>query len=186
MRVVKMILSIMLCLPALQMFAQKLSVSTNLLDWSGLGTLNGEASFAIGKHWSVGADAKYNPFSYGKKEVGKRMQARQQSYSAGTRYWPWHIYSGWWLRGNIKYQEYNVGGIFSEKTVEGDRFGGEVGAGFTYMLHPHFNLELGAGVWAGYDIYTKYRCPVCGPIEGKGEKYFILPSEAIIALAYVF
>jgi hypothetical protein len=186
MRVVRLILSVVLSISAFQMSAQKLSVSTNVLDWSSLGTFNGEASYALGKHWSVGADAKYNPFSYGKRASGKRMQARQQSYSAGTRYWPWHIYSGWWLSGKIRYQEYNVGGILSEETVEGDRFGGGVGLGYTYMLHPHFNLEFGAGVWMGYGVYTKYRCPVCGPIEGKGEKFFILPSDAIIALAYVF
>jgi len=167
-------------------FAQKSSVSTNVLDWSSLGTMNGGFSYSLSRHWSVTADVKYNPFSYDKGASHKRMQAKQQSYSAGTRYWPWHIYSGWWISGRIRYQEYNFGGVFSVKTSEGDRFGGGFGLGYTHMIHPHFNLELGAGLWGGYETYVTYACPVCGATIGKGSKFFILPSDAIFALAYVF
>jgi hypothetical protein len=167
-------------------YSQKISLSTDVMGWAGLGTMNGEVSYSLARHWGIVVGMKYNPFSYDKGQSGKKFQARQRSYYIGTRYWPWHIYSGWWLVGRLRYQEYNMGGIFSDSTYEGDRLGSGIGFGYTYMLNPHFNIEFGLGLWAGYDKYTEYECPVCGLTVGKGESFFILPSDILIALAYVF
>ena len=54
------------------------------------------------------------------------------------------------------------------------------------MLHPHVNVSLGAGVWAGFERYTTYSCPVCGMTEGTGERTFVLPSDLMVSLSYVF
>ena len=59
-------------------------------------------------------------------------------------------------------------------------------AGYAYMLHPHLNVELGAGIWGGYDRYTVYSCPVCGFTEETGERKFLLPNEITLSLVYVF
>ncbi|MDO4213892.1 MAG: DUF3575 domain-containing protein [Bacteroidales bacterium] len=164
--------------------AQSFSISTNAVDLAGLGTLNCEAAYGVARHWTVNASVKYNPFSYGQGE--QIVRYRQRALSAGARYWPWHVFSGWWLSGNVRYQEYNHGGLLDEKSVEGDRFGTGVAGGYTYMLSPHLNLDFGLGVWAGYDIYKRYSCPTCGRIEGSGGKFFVLPSEIIVALTFIF
>ncbi len=54
------------------------------------------------------------------------------------------------------------------------------------MLGKHFNIDFGLGFWTGYDKFSVYACPVCGVTENTGSKFFILPSDVMIALSYVF
>ena len=164
--------------------AQDFSVSTNLVDYANLGTLNIEASYALSRHWSASAALRYNPFTYGKGDAIKSNRLR--SAAAGARYWPWHIFSGWWLGGKVQAEEYNVGGFRSPMTLEGDRFGGGVSGGYTYMLGPHFNLDFGVGVWGGYDRYVVYQCPHCGKVTDGGGKFFVLPNDIMLSLSYIF
>ncbi len=171
------------CLPS---GAQKLSFSTDLLGCAFLGTLNAEVSVAVTRKWSVLASARYNPFTFRKDDPDRQFQMRQQSYAAGVRMWPWHTGSGWWLAGKLRYQEYNWGGLVSRSTREGDRFGAGIYAGYTHMLSPHLNLEFGAGLWSGLEMYRTYSCPSCGLTMGKGRSAFILPDDVMISVAYVF
>lgn len=166
--------------------AQKFSISTDLLGYACLGTLNAEASYSVSRYWSITAGARYNPFIFRKGDAGRQFQLRQQSYTAGARLWPWHTLSGWWFEGKLRYQEFNMGGIFSRAAKEGDRFGTGLYAGYTYMLSRHFNLEFGAGVWTGYEIYRKYSCPACGVTTSSGRGWFVLPDDIKIAVVYVF
>jgi len=166
--------------------AQNASLSTNLAGYANFGTLNCEASYAVARHWSMTAGARYNPFTFpGGVDDGNR-QVRQRTFAIGTRFWPWHIYSGWWLSAKAQYQEYNVGGFVSPETREGDRVGGALSGGYTYMLGRHFNIEAGAGVWAGKDWYTLYACPSCGRTIDKGNKTFVMLNEILLGLSYVF
>ena len=166
--------------------AQKLSLSVNLLECAQLGTLNMDASYALGRHWSITAGARYNPFTYNEGNPERQFQARQQSYAVGARLWPWHIMSGWWFAAKLRWQEYNMGGIWSPQTREGDRFGGGLYAGYAHMLAPHMNLEFGIGLWTGADVYKVYSCPVCGLTTDSGIKSFVLPDDIMLALVYVF
>ena len=75
-----------------RVLAQDASISTNLVDYAQLGTLNLEASCGVARHWSLNAGVKYNPFSFENEELQSPMQSRQRSVALGTRYWPWHIY----------------------------------------------------------------------------------------------
>ena len=165
--------------------AQRFSAGTNLADYAQYGTINAEASMAVARRWSLHAGAKYNPFLYHRRD-GLPLTSRQQVYAFGARFWPWNVYSGWWFSARTQYQEYNRGGISSQETQEGDRYGIGVAAGYAYMLHPHLNVELGAGIWGGYDRYTVYSCPVCGFTEETGERKFLLPNEITLSLVYVF
>ena len=166
--------------------AQKMSVSTDLLGYANLGTLNLDASYAVSRRWSITAGARYNPFTFHKGEKDIQFQSRQLSYAIGARVWPWHTWSGWWFAGKMRYQEYNQGGFENSRTEEGDRFGTGIYSGYTHMLSPHFNLEFGLGVWAGLSSYTLYSCPTCGITLEEGSKYFVLPDDIMISLVYVF
>ena len=164
--------------------AQNVALSTNLAGYAFLGTMNLEASYALAQHWSVNAGMRYNPFTFGPED--SRIQARQQAYALGARYWPWHIYSGWWVAGKMQYQEYNAGTSKTAYTAEGDRIGSGLTGGYTFMLNPHLNFEVGLGVWAGYDKYVRYECPKCGRIVGEGSQFFLLPDDVLLMLSYVF
>lgn len=161
-------------------WAQDFALSTNVLDYANLGTLNVEASYGLGTHWSVAAGVKYNPYT-----------SRQQSYALKARWWPWHTYSGWWLSGNVRYQEYNTGGYsllvrLEGETTEGDRYGGGLSGGYSYMISKHLNLDMGVGFWAGYDRFKTYACPRCGRVVGSGSRYFLSPSDVILGISYLF
>jgi len=164
--------------------AQEFSLATNILDYANMGTLNADASYGFSRHWSATASLKYNPFSFGEGVQEKRN--RQLSCAAGLRYWPWHVFSGWWLSGAFRYQQYNTGGFVSVRTTEGDRLGGSIAGGYSYMINSHLNVDLGVGMWMGYNIYKTYSCQTCGRVVGSGRKYFILPSDIILSIAYVF
>lgn len=166
--------------------AKKISVSTNLLGYAALGTMNAELSYSVARKWSITADFRYNPFTFGKANPRQQFQMRQQSYSLGARYWLWHTMSGWWLSSKLRYQEYNCGGIFSRQTEEGDRLGVGLCSGYTYMLAPHLNMEFGIGLWGGVGAYKRYSCPKCGLTVGQGRKFFLLPDDIMISLVYVF
>ena len=176
----------MMMFPSLRGMSQDSALSTNIADYAMLGTMNISYSRSAAMHWSLEAGAKYNPFSFNKGDAEKQMQNRQFVISAGLRYWPWHVFSGWWFAAKAQFQEYNQGGMLSRETSEGDRFGGVLGAGYTYMLRKHLNLEFGLGMWAGYDSFSTYDCPVCGVTIDSGKKFFLLPSELVMALTYVF
>ena len=173
--------------------AQEISLATNLADYAQAGTLNAEASYGFDRHWSVNAGFRYNPFRYGSDD-NLRLH-RQRLFSAGARYWPWHIYSGWWLSAKAQYQEYANTGPEAQllpdlsgggPATEGDRYGIGLGAGYSKMLGPHLNLDFGLGLWGGYSTYVRYSCPSCGRIVASGDKAFFLPSEFILGLNYIF
>lgn len=166
--------------------AQEYSVATNLLGWANMGTMNMEASYGFARRWTAVAGVRYNPFTFQHPKTKEPMRNRQQSYSLGLGFWPWHIHSGWWLSGKIRYQEYNIGGFRSPETREGDRVGASLSFGYSYMLSEHFNVGAGAGAWAGYDFFTRYTCPRCGRIIDSGKESFILPDDIILSIAYVF
>lgn len=166
--------------------AKKISVSTNLLGYAALGTMNAEISYSVARRWNVTADFRYNPFTFGQENPQKQFQIRQQAYALGARYWFWHTMSGWWVSSKLRYQEYNCGGILSRQTEEGDRFGAGLYSGYTHMLAPHLNMEFGVGFWSGMSVYKRYSCQKCGLTIEQGRKFFILPDDITISLVYVF
>lgn len=165
--------------------AQRFSIGTNIADVLTFGTLEVEGSAAVAKKVSVHAGAEFNPWTYRAGDQEKQLQVRQASYWAGVRYWPWHIYSGWWVGVDARYMAYNAGGVLKRRTEEGEAAGVGAYGGYAVMLNDKWNLDLGAGVWGGYKTYTVYACPLCGGIQETGEKVFLLP-DVRIALQYIF
>lgn len=193
----RILFCLLLIFPCLCAFAQRYSVSTNFVEWANLGTVNADAGMAVSRHFSLHAGFRYNNWLYRKGDPDARLedpsgdterqfQNKKQAYNVTLRWWPWHIYSGWWGYVRAQYMEYNRGGLFRHIADEGDAVGGGIGFGYTYMIHKNWNVEFGAGVWAGYTKYTEYRCTNCGAISDSGEKAFILPDDVFVSLIYIF
>jgi len=170
------------CLP---MNAQRYSVGTNAVDWLSLGTLNAEASVAVSQHYSVHVGAELNPWTFRAGDQQKQLQMRQNSYWGGLRWWPWHVYSGWWAGADLRYTVYNGGGIIKRETEEGDAYGAGLYGGYSIMITDLWNLDLGIGVWGGWKEYTTYACPLCGVTLDSGGKPFWIP-DARIAIQFIF
>lgn len=177
---------LLLVLPVMRVSAQKAAISTDLVGYVNFVAMNVEVSLPVARHWTVNAAARYSPFEFNLGDGKENARNKQQTYSAGMRWWPWNVYSGWWLSGKLQYQEYNSGGFLSDTTYEGDRVGAGVSGGYSYMLGKHFNIDFGLGLWGGWDKFSKYACPVCGLTDDAGSKFFVLPTDVIIALSYVF
>lgn len=183
----KNILAIGLLLIALALpcTAQRFSVGTNAIDWLTLATLNAEGSVAVSQKFSVHAGAELNPWTWRAGDPQKQFQLRQNSYWGGLRYWPWHVYSGWWAGADLRYTVYNGGGIQGPVTEEGNAYGLGLYGGHAIMLSEKWNLDLGIGAWGGWTRYVRYACPLCGVITGEGGKLFIVP-DARVALQLIF
>ena len=175
-----------LILSSIPSFAQKFSLSTDLLGYACLGTLNADASYAVSQKWSLTAGVRDNPFVFNADSPGRQFQLKQRSCSFGARLWPWHTASGWWMASKIRWQEYNMGGILRRESQDGNRYGAGLYAGYTHMLTPHLNIEFGLGLWAGMDMYRKFSCPPCGYLVQSGKAFFLLPDDISVSLAYVF
>lgn len=179
------------------LFAQRYSISTNLVEWANLGTMNAEAGVAVAQHFSIHAGFRYNNWTFNKGnpeerfsdpigESEQQLENRKQAYSIGVRYWPWYVYSGWWGYLRTQYMEYNRGGLIRHAAEEGDAYGAGVGIGYTRMLHRNWNIEFGIGMWSGFKSFTTYRCTNCGSIVDQGQKLFILPDDVFVALTFIF
>jgi len=165
--------------------AQKWAVALNLGDAVTLGTAGLNCSVATGRHITVNAGVRLNPWTFN-RNTPQQFQNRHQTYYAGARYWYWNTYSGWWTGAKAQFQEYNRGGIISRRTEEGFAYGLALNGGYSLMLSRHLNVEFGLGIWGGATDYTEYSCPKCGRVTSSGTKFFLMPDELIISLVCVF
>lgn len=123
------------------------AVSANLVDYARLGTVQAAIQYGISRHVSIDAAA--------------RLSGRSQRFSAGARWWPWYIYSGWWVKGlaQIENKEEAYGAGFS--------------LGYSLLLSRWLNLDLGIGGWGGR--------------KGTGDRsWFLAPNDITAALMFVF
>lgn len=185
--VTKLLIAVLLATGSTQAMGQKWNIATNILDYADFLTLNAEVGVSVHQHWSVSLKGRYNPFTFSTtlNESG-RIQNRTATISAGARYWPFFVYSGWYCSGKVQWSRYNSGGIFSEASSEGDAYGVGFSAGYALMLTKHLNLEFGLGLWAGGTRYRRYSSPACGRLTESGTKPFIAPNDIHINISYNF
>ena len=82
----KYVIFLLSVLMASEAGAQEFSLSTNVLGYVDLATLNMEASMGVSRHWTVNMNVKYNPFTFpGREGVADQMQARQRTVALGGR-----------------------------------------------------------------------------------------------------
>jgi len=173
-------------------------LSLNAADLAWYGTLNADAQLAVARHISLEAAVKYNPWTMNGDDPESRTRSAQRSVSLGARWWPWYVYSGWWLSAAAQWQEYSRGNLFSfTDKEEGDALGLAAAGGYSVHVNPWLNIDFGLGFWGGYTRYRTYsyageRCPRCGlrtdAPDGSpsSSKFFLLPDEALVSVMFVF
>ena len=166
--------------------AQQVSLSTNLFTWANLGTANLEASVSVSKHFTVFAGAKYNPWDLRTKSQIPLLNQQITGY-AGAKYWPWHVYSGWWIGAKAQFQDFDYAGLLTENLVTGQALGMGLSAGYTFMISPHFNIDLGLGGWGGRVLnYTGYKDIGGIEVDTQGSRNFVFLDNVIVSVAYIF
>lgn len=178
---------IIICLGSLTLNAnaQKMSFGTNGIGYLALGTINGEFSVGLTRNWSILLSGAYNPFTYN-KESERQFQHKEATVALGTRYWPWHLFSGWFMGSRVLASQYNRGGLLTPTSEEGELIGIGLNGGYSLMIAKNINIEFGAGVLFGGRQYTSYECPRCGRIISQSKKFFISPDNLLLQFVILF
>lgn len=167
-------------------------ISTNLVDLAFLGTLNMDVQYSVAQHFTIEAEAVYNNWTFGKDSEETRRRYAQRTFSAGFRYWPWYVYSGWWFGVSGQYQQYSRGNVFGlDYKEEGDAYGLGLSAGYSIQVSSWFNIDLGVGAWGGVKDYSRWEqkgvgCPTCGRLTEGGRKFFLLPDDLKLSFLFIF
>lgn len=161
--------------------AQIVAVQTNLLDYAALGTLNLQAQVSFAQNYSVFVDGRINPWKFGNPE--DPTQLAHKKLSAGLRFWPWYVYSGWWVGASVQWSDFTRRKFFKlPDVVAKNGVGGALSFGYSFMLHKNLNLDLGAGI-----CVTRYSSYVVNNIpDDKGSQTFVEPDFLSVSLVYVF
>ena len=147
--------------------------SLNLGDAALLGTMGLSAQWAPARHWSVESALRVNPFSY----RDHTLFDLRQSFSAGARWWPWHVYSGWFVRAAAQVESMRRNGLEPlSPNFSGESYGLSLGGGYALMLSSHFNLEFGLGAFGGR------RRPHSEPAN---YYWFVAPDTLLLSLVWV-
>ena len=163
----------MMCAPHFA-HAQKIAVSSNVLTWVNFGTINADASLSVSRHLTCHAGVNVNPWKFTSPTF---MDLKNNQYGGflGVRYWPWHVYSEWWLGAKLQYKYFDQKGLLSSAQTKGSAFGPGISGGYTIMLSEHVNLDLGLGIWGG-GLLMKEQDP----------RAFFFLDNVIVAFEYIF
>lgn len=161
---------------------QNMYVSTNLLDYANIGTINAEFGLTPVPKCSFYTRVRYNPFTL---KLDNQIQNRVASAALGAKYWFWYANAGWFVNSHLSFSIYNTAGIWDPSAYEGEAVSLSAGGGYSLMLSRRLNLDFGAGIQAGYTSYTNYACPTCGKEIKKGKKIFVAPSNLLVQLSLI-
>ena len=164
------------------------ALSTNLISWAMLGTINLGAQYEVGQHFTLEGKVKFNPWTFNLKKANQ-FEVAQQSFSFGARYWPWYAFSGFWLSAAVQAKNYRVGGMPSWLKMlneEGSAYGASIGLGYSIMVNSWMNVDLGLSGWGGYKQCTRYADGRFTQPTGICEKWFLAPDDVTIALVFLF
>lgn len=120
------------------------AVSINLADLADLGTGSASIQYGIARHWSLEGGFRLNPWM-----PKENLYDKVQRFSLGARWWPWYIYSGWWLQGSARVEGFKRSGIPMKASGIGEAYGIGVSGGYSLILCPWLNLDFGLGGWGG-------------------------------------
>ncbi len=184
--VMLLVLAAVLPLPRLR--AQSVAVSADVAQCAFLGTMNLELSWSVAQHWTLSAGARVNPWTFSRQDPQTSIQARQTSFSLGTRWWPWHAFSGWWVGIRAQYTPFfSTTGVWRPALATGSFVGGGLSFGYMYMLTRHLNIEAALGGVGGWmPSYTLYYSAFHPDVRDAGPRWFIAPELISVTLCYVF
>lgn len=166
--------------------AQNVSISTNAVDWANFGTVNVETGVGVAQHISLLVGGHYNPWEF-QTGKGYRLHNQQATGYFGVRWWPWYVFSGWWIGAKMQFSSFSRTGIWRPALEEGKSLGAGLSFGYTLMIHKNINIDFGAGFWGGRHLeYSLYECPECMSIRERGARYFIAPDDLSVSISFVF
>lgn len=172
--------------------AQRVAVKTNALYWATT-TPNLGVELTLSPAVTLDLAGSFNPWKFGSGESEKKII--HFSLRPEVRFWPYERWDGHFLGIHGLWTSYNAGGVRIPLSpldnLKNSRYEGyAAGAGFSYGYHwilsPHWNLELTAGIGYLYFNYDRYRCGKCGEPLGSAHKHWFGPTNLGVSFIYLF
>lgn len=182
-----LIVLLLVCAPRLAE-AQTWAVSTNALSWANLGTVNAEGSVRLSRRLSLNTGFTANPWEM---TTNTYVTIKNQQYGGyvGVKYWPWHVYSGWWVGTKAQYKNFEQVGLLTPNLMKGDALGGGLATGYSVLISHTLNIDFGLGLWAGRLLrYKEYEGTVAkeSMLIDAGPRNFVFIDNVIVSLVYIF
>lgn len=158
-----------------------MSLKTNLLEWCGL-IINGEIEWYFARHFSLNAEYNYAKWRF----KNDYRQWRGGVISPEFRYWfsP-DLFRRHYLGIYGQLGEYNVKP--KKYGYQGDFYTVGLSYGYSFLLNPHLNLELGIGVGYMRTKYDKYiQADDCYPYLNTTTKEYWGVTKLKVSLVYNF
>lgn len=159
------------------------AVSTNLLDYVDLLTLNAEVQYAVDRQWSLSMQGKLNGLTL-KKGTDSEIADRKSAVSIGAKFWPWYVYSGWWFKGFVQTENFSRSNLTKKMGFHtGEAYGAGIAAGYSLILSESFNLDFGVGAWGGYRNAKAYdTIDMKGSTARQGSAFVDLADVSVSAM----
>lgn len=169
--------------------AQVVALKNNLL-YDAAATPNLTLEWKLANRWTMNATVGFNPFPLKDEDYklsdGTLHKWRHILADVEIKYWFCTAFARDFIGFNIGYTHYNVvggkypiGWLYKDiltKRRQGDAVMAGVSYGWSWILSPHWSLELAAGVDGGYTWYEEFECVYCGTSYGPKRQWFVVPK----------
>jgi len=173
------LLALILCISRAD--AQVISLRTSATMWL-TATPNIEVSLPVSRHWTAHLPVLYNPWVWGD---GSRLQ--QLTTMPGVRWWRQQAHVHYFLSAYGIASRYHVGGWFDHKyRYDGEAYGAGLGAGYSYVLGRHWNIEAEVGIGYVYTDYDKCGWKKNSHFYGRHTGWRIVPTKFDLSFVYFF
>lgn len=160
-------------------YSQTVAVKTNALYWLAA-TPNIGLEVAMGNRVTLDLEGAYNPWTF-KDDKKMRFWLAQPE----VKYWFCEKFEGHYLGLHLHGAQFYGG--FCDKRYDGYLAGGGLTYGYDWIISPHWNLELAAGVGYAHLWYKESdrRIPCIKCFEEKEGDYIGL-TKLSLAFVYIF
>lgn len=173
-----------------QIYAQDISLKTNLLYGIGTLTPNAGAELSLGRWSTLDISVGYNPWNL----KGNKTDNKKFVHWLGEieyRYWLCEKFNGHFFGIHGLGSQYNISqhhilSLFdAQYRYQGYALGGGVSYGYHLMLDKRWGIEFNIGAGVAFLNHGKYECRTCGEKIGNEKKTYWGPTKAGISLIYI-
>ncbi len=158
--------------------AQKVGVKTNALYWATT-TINGGVEIGLGQKTTLDLEGAYNPWNF---KDGKKIHFWLAQPE--LRYWLCERFEGHFFGIHAHGGQFYA--AFDQKRYDGNFVGAGLSYGYNWILSPHWNFELTAGVGYTYAWYEESPWLPCIKCLKDKEKHMFGPTKLGITFTYIF
>lgn len=126
-----------------EIYGQRTSVSTNLLEW-GILTPNVGVELRSGQKSSIALDVSGCPW-----RLSKNLSFRQISIRPTYKYWFKQAFYAHYIGIDLLYSAYDI--HLKKKFYDGNIIALGIGYGYSFILNERLNLIPGIGIGVGYN-----------------------------------